>query len=176
MIRKLLGYLPQNNMEDAPFMPGDDPLRMDWRGRGVVGRLIEVTGLLALLCHPRDAGLAALGVLADRFTQLRQDGAGIADQHVLGRERPRGISRLDVDLDECLPRRIEQVSVFARGVGGAEFRADHQHQIGIADDGIRRGDPKSAVDAEREIVRLRKRALAAGTGCDRNAKRFGQRT
>ena len=29
LIRKLLGYLPQNNMEDAPFMPGDDPLRMD---------------------------------------------------------------------------------------------------------------------------------------------------
>src|SRR5512141_3376257 len=30
LIRKLLSYLPQNNMEDAPFMPiGDDPLRMD---------------------------------------------------------------------------------------------------------------------------------------------------
>jgi acetyl-CoA carboxylase carboxyltransferase component len=29
LIRKLLGYLPQNNMEDAPFVPTDDPLRMD---------------------------------------------------------------------------------------------------------------------------------------------------
>ncbi len=30
LIRKLLGFLPQNNMEDPPFMPGgDDPLRMD---------------------------------------------------------------------------------------------------------------------------------------------------
>ncbi len=29
LIRKLLGYLPQNNMEDPPFVPGDDPLRMD---------------------------------------------------------------------------------------------------------------------------------------------------
>ena len=29
LIRKLLGYLPQNNMEDPPFIPGDDPLRMD---------------------------------------------------------------------------------------------------------------------------------------------------
>ena len=29
LIRKLLGYLPQNNMEDPPFMPGDDPLRMN---------------------------------------------------------------------------------------------------------------------------------------------------
>jgi propionyl-CoA carboxylase beta chain len=30
LIRKLLGYLPQNNMEDAPFKPnGDDPLRME---------------------------------------------------------------------------------------------------------------------------------------------------
>jgi len=30
LIRKLLGYLPQNNMEDAPFiLGGDDPLRMD---------------------------------------------------------------------------------------------------------------------------------------------------
>ena len=30
LIRKLLGYLPHNNMEDPPFMAGgDDPLRMD---------------------------------------------------------------------------------------------------------------------------------------------------
>jgi acetyl-CoA carboxylase carboxyltransferase component len=30
LIRKLLGYLPQNNMEDPPFVNGsDDPLRMD---------------------------------------------------------------------------------------------------------------------------------------------------
>jgi acetyl-CoA carboxylase carboxyltransferase component len=30
LIRKLLGYLPQNNMEDAPFVQnGDDPLRAD---------------------------------------------------------------------------------------------------------------------------------------------------
>jgi len=30
LIRKLLGYLPQNNMEDPPFIiGGDDPLRMD---------------------------------------------------------------------------------------------------------------------------------------------------
>ena len=29
LIRKLLEYLPQNNMEDPPFIAGDDPLRMD---------------------------------------------------------------------------------------------------------------------------------------------------
>jgi acetyl-CoA carboxylase carboxyltransferase component len=30
LIRKLIGYLPQNNMEEAPFLPdGDDPLRTD---------------------------------------------------------------------------------------------------------------------------------------------------
>ncbi len=29
LIRKLLSYLPQNNMEDPPFQPSDDPLRMD---------------------------------------------------------------------------------------------------------------------------------------------------
>jgi acetyl-CoA carboxylase carboxyltransferase component len=29
LIRKLFGYLPQNNMEDAPFVQGDDPLRME---------------------------------------------------------------------------------------------------------------------------------------------------
>ena len=29
LIRKLLGYLPQNNMEDPPFASGDDPLRME---------------------------------------------------------------------------------------------------------------------------------------------------
>src|SRR5574338_111467 len=31
LIRKLLMYFPQNNMEDPPFIPGDDPLRMDAR-------------------------------------------------------------------------------------------------------------------------------------------------
>ncbi|HSL46535.1 MAG TPA: acyl-CoA carboxylase subunit beta [Anaerolineales bacterium] len=31
LIRKLLGYLPQNNMEDPPFVASDDPLRMDER-------------------------------------------------------------------------------------------------------------------------------------------------
>ena len=31
LIRKLLTYLPQNNMEDPPFLAGDDPLRMDER-------------------------------------------------------------------------------------------------------------------------------------------------
>jgi acetyl-CoA carboxylase carboxyltransferase component len=31
LIRKLLMYLPQNNMEDPPFLQGDDPLRMDER-------------------------------------------------------------------------------------------------------------------------------------------------
>ena len=29
LIRKLFAYLPQNNMEDAPFVQADDPLRMD---------------------------------------------------------------------------------------------------------------------------------------------------
>ena len=29
LIRKLLDYLPQNNMEDPPFVPGDDPLLME---------------------------------------------------------------------------------------------------------------------------------------------------
>jgi len=29
LIRKLFGFLPQNNMEDAPFVQADDPLRMD---------------------------------------------------------------------------------------------------------------------------------------------------
>jgi acetyl-CoA carboxylase carboxyltransferase component len=29
LIRKLLGYLPQNNMEDPPFTPSDDPLRTE---------------------------------------------------------------------------------------------------------------------------------------------------
>lgn len=29
LIRKLLGYLPQNNMEDPAFVQSDDPLRMD---------------------------------------------------------------------------------------------------------------------------------------------------
>ncbi|MDW8065282.1 MAG: acyl-CoA carboxylase subunit beta [Anaerolineae bacterium] len=37
MIRKLLSYLPSNNMEDPPFVPnGDDPLRMEERLNEIV--------------------------------------------------------------------------------------------------------------------------------------------
>jgi propionyl-CoA carboxylase beta chain len=36
LIRKLLGYFPQNNMEDPPFVAGDDPLRMDERLNSIV--------------------------------------------------------------------------------------------------------------------------------------------
>ncbi len=37
LVRELLGYLPQNNMEDAPFMPTtDDPLRADPELDGIV--------------------------------------------------------------------------------------------------------------------------------------------
>lgn len=36
LIRKLLSYLPQNNMEDPPFVASDDPLRMDERLDAVI--------------------------------------------------------------------------------------------------------------------------------------------
>ncbi|GBD08777.1 Propionyl-CoA carboxylase beta chain [Candidatus Thermoflexus japonica] len=37
MIRKLLSYLPSNNMEDPPYVPnGDDPLRMEERLNAIV--------------------------------------------------------------------------------------------------------------------------------------------
>src|SRR5262245_30780786 len=36
LIRKLLSYLPQNNMEDPPFMPVDDPLRMEDSLNGLI--------------------------------------------------------------------------------------------------------------------------------------------
>jgi acetyl-CoA carboxylase carboxyltransferase component len=37
MIRKLLSYLPSNNMEDPPYIPnGDDPLRMEERLNSIV--------------------------------------------------------------------------------------------------------------------------------------------
>ncbi|MBM3125902.1 MAG: acyl-CoA carboxylase subunit beta [Chloroflexi bacterium] len=36
LIRKLLDYLPQNNMEDPPFVPGDDPLRMEEKLNNII--------------------------------------------------------------------------------------------------------------------------------------------
>ena len=36
LIRKMLGYLPQNNMEDPPFLVTDDPLRMDETLDGII--------------------------------------------------------------------------------------------------------------------------------------------
>ena len=41
----------------------------------------------------------------------------IAHQHMFGGEIPRRVLRFDVDLDEGLPRRVEQVAIFPRRIG-----------------------------------------------------------
>src|SRR4030067_1046415 len=54
LIRKLLGYLPQNNMEDPPFIPGgDDPLRMDEALDAMIpddpGKPYDIKGVIRLI-------------------------------------------------------------------------------------------------------------------------------
>jgi propionyl-CoA carboxylase beta chain len=54
LIRKLLGYLPQNNMEDPPFiLGGDDPLRMDEALDAMIpddpGKPYDITGVIRLI-------------------------------------------------------------------------------------------------------------------------------
>ena len=54
LIRKLLGYLPQNNMEDPPFiLGGDDPLRMDEALDAMIpddpGKPYDIKGVIRLI-------------------------------------------------------------------------------------------------------------------------------
>jgi propionyl-CoA carboxylase beta chain len=54
LIRKLLGYLPQNNMEDPPFiLGGDDPLRMDEALDAIIpddpGKPYDMKGVIRLI-------------------------------------------------------------------------------------------------------------------------------
>jgi acetyl-CoA carboxylase carboxyltransferase component len=58
LIRKLLAYLPQNNMEDAPFVTnGDDPLRMDSSLDSIVpedpGKPYDVKDIIRLVVDGR---------------------------------------------------------------------------------------------------------------------------
>ncbi len=98
MIRKLLGYLPQNNMENPPFLPGeDDPLRIDEELEIIVpedpGKPYDVKDVIRHIVDDRDffeihegfaanivigfarLGGHALGIVANQPTIL----AGVLD-------------------------------------------------------------------------------------------------
>jgi len=58
LIRKMLSYLPQNNMEDPPFVPnGDDPLRMDAALDGIIpddpGKPYDMKEVIGLIVDDR---------------------------------------------------------------------------------------------------------------------------
>ena len=83
--------------------------------------------------------------------------------------------RLDVDLHEDLPRRVEQFCVLPGGVARAEFRADDEDQIGLAEAGIRRRRAERTEHAERQRMGLGKAALAGGGRRDRHPRGLGKR-
>ncbi len=94
---------------------------------------------------------------------------------MLGREVPRRVARLDVDLDEGLPRRIEQLAVFPGGVARAELGADRQHQIGLGDAGVGRLGAEGAEHAQRQRMGFGKAALAGGGRRHRQPGGLGER-
>ena len=110
-----------------------------------------------------------------RAVQLRQYQGGVADDGVVARERPGGVFRLHVHLDEGLAARVDELRILVGGVGRVQARADRQHQIGLADSDVGGGLPEAAEHAERELMRFREHALAGGGGGDRGREQLGKR-
>ncbi len=85
------------------------------------------------------------------------------------------MARLDIDLDKGLPAGVEQFPVGPGRIAGAELRPDHQHHVGLAKRRIGDRRPERAEDAERQRMRLGKRALPGRRRRHRHPCRLGER-
>ena len=134
----------------------DHPLRQDRLGRRVIGRRVEIAVRLALLRDPRDAGLAAARRpcrVASRSC-ARICAASPSTTCSAGKVHDALRGSMSIWMKVC---RVGSSSLgFSQAVSlGAEFRADHQHEVGLADAGIGRRRAEGAEHAERQRVRLR---------------------
>ena len=165
------GVVGERLVEDA-----DDPLRQQ---RDVVGRELrrgELGVAVERLGAPgrRRTRAGATGAAHGGAQPVEHD-AGVADEDVVGRERPRRVERLDVDLDQRLAGRVEEVDVLVGGVVGAELGADREHDVGAADDLVGARPAERAHHAGGERIGLVEHALAAGRGDDRDVEGAGER-
>ena len=97
----------------------DDPLRQDRLVVGEIGRRVEIAVLLAMRARPAASPPRAARRRRASRTASRscaQDLRRVAEQHVLGREVPRGVARLDVDLDESSAASGRAASRFSQAV------------------------------------------------------------
>ena len=153
----------------------DQAARLD--RRLVRARRLDVPrsqALVGLGDPPRAPAVVGDAGVLRRFQQLRQDRLRVAEHRLGDRERPGGVARLDVDLDDRLALRIEQRAVLERGVGRAELGADRQDEVGLGHHGVGGLQPERPEDAERERVGVREDALAGGGRGDRRAEVLGE--
>ena len=100
----------------------------------------------------------------DRIGDLRQHLRRVADDDRIAREGPARVLRLDVDLYDGLPARVDKGRVLVDRIGRTQAGADGQHQISAADIGIRRRLPEITAGAKRPLMGLRNDALARCRG------------
>ena len=114
------------------------------------------------------------GGLAGLVDELGQDGPRVADEGDLDREGPPGVARVDVDLDDRLIPRIEDLRPFADGIGRRQLRAHHQHGVGLAHHVVGQALAVHAHHAEGQRMRLFDGALALVGGRHRHSPHLGQ--
>src|SRR5215218_7716509 len=84
------------------------------------------------------------------------------------------MARFDVDLDNGLAPRVQELVVLERRVGRAKLGPYGQDQVGFRDDRVRRLQAERPEDTQRERVGLGEDALARRGRHDRRAKLLGE--
>src|ERR1700730_16280648 len=92
--------------------------------------------------------------------ELLDPGCRVAYKGHIGGEGPGGVARLDVDLDQRLTVRIEQVGILASRVGESKSRTEGQAEIRVAQHRVRRFETEGAKQPEGKRMRLRENAFA----------------
>src|ERR1700738_5362398 len=97
---------------------------------------------------------------SDASAKLAERDGRVAYHHMVDRKGPRCVERLDVELDERLPDRVEEVGGLVDRVGRTQLGADRERQIRIRERRVGRIEAEGPQHAKGQRMVLRKDALA----------------
>ncbi len=139
------------------------------------GRIAEQFsgGLQIDECLTADRDLRGIDPALEAIRECGDCKRGIAGQRYLRRDRPRRVPGLNVDLEDALAVRVDQLRVFIAGLLRLQSAADHEHHIRRAEGVV--GDRHSGIanSARGEVMCLRDGALAEITCDNRRTQKLG---